>query len=330
MFTECTIRNLKLAPARFSAPLAGFTHSPFRRLLADFGHCGAVWTEMLAGPQLLRENFDRSPWLRRRPDEPPVVYQLMVRDTDPIDRILDRMAENGVAAIDVNLACNAFSIRCCEAGSALFEDFKALTTVTESLRRHWPGLLLAKIRLGSQKPGWESRLKERLMLLSDTGFDAITVHPRFFEERFRRRARLELLPWLRTLTPLPLIANGDLRTPSQTARQSAHLEPACAIMVGRMAIAQPWIFSTWNQVRSIDPAAVWFKFASYATDDFSPTLALSRLKMFTKYFSINFSLGHFFRFDIQNAPTWEDALDRAKRFFDKQPTAIPDPIVGGL
>ena len=151
MFEECVIRGTRFCPARFCAPMAGYTHSAFRRLLAEFGGCGAVWTEMLAARQILEEDFGESPWLRRRPAEGPLVFQLMVRAGDPLERIMNRLGEQGVRAIDLNLACDALSIRACEAGSALFENLGALQSVLHQARRHWPGLLTAKIRLGSQR-----------------------------------------------------------------------------------------------------------------------------------------------------------------------------------
>jgi tRNA-dihydrouridine synthase len=330
VFAQCKIRERHLCPARFSTPLAGFTHSAFRRLLADFGGCGAVWTEMLAGPQILVEDFRHSPWLRRTYRDPLLVYQLMLRDGDPIERILARMGEHGVEAIDLNLACDALSIRACEAGSALFENLGALRSVVRTTRQLWPGLLFVKIRLGSRGPDWGRRLVERLLVLTDEGVDAITVHPRFFEEKFKRRARLELVPWLRSLTTVPLIANGDLRSAEQVTRRATDLKPACAIMIGRMAVAQPWIFAAWHHPPTIDVASVWATMADYLLEDFPPDVALRRLKMFTKYYAANFVLGHRFRVSIQNASSWEKAHETARSFFDTQPALLPDPIVAGL
>lgn len=245
-FAECVLRGRRLAPARFCAPLAGYTHSAFRRLVADFGGYGALWTEMLAGAQILKEDFERSPWLRRRPAEGVVVYQLMLRAGDPVGRILSRLGEHGVEAVDLNLACDALSIRACEAGSALFEDLEALRAVVTEVRRHWPGLLTAKIRLGARRPDWEPRFVERLKLLADSGVDAVTLHPRFFEDKFRRRARHELLAWVASVTRLPLIANGDLLGAESVAEQGEKLRPACAVMIGRMALVRPWLFAAWE------------------------------------------------------------------------------------
>src|ERR1035441_4856672 len=138
MFDECIIRSRRFAPARFCAPLAGYTHSAFRRLVAELGGFGAVWTEMLAGRQILSESFKTSPWLRRRPQESCVVYQLMLNADDPIERILCRMGEAGVEALDLNLACNARSVRACSAGSALFDNLDSLRAVLQKVRRLWP------------------------------------------------------------------------------------------------------------------------------------------------------------------------------------------------
>lgn len=330
MFECCTLRGRRLAPARFSAPLAGLTHSAFRRLLADFGGHGAVWTEMLAGPQVLHEDFERSPWLKRSPRDPLVVYQLMVRHGDPLERILERMGEHGVEAVDINLACNALSVRACEAGSALFEDLEALRAVAGGARRFWPGLLFAKIRLGSRHPHWQARLTERVRVLTDAGIDALTVHPRFFEEKFRRRARLELLGWLSSLTSVPLVANGDIRGEAQLQARAGDLRHARGIMIGRLALVQPWIFAAWDQPLTVDTAQVWQRLADYVEDDFPMVQALRRVKLFTKYYAANFAFGHSFRVSIENSQSLVEARSVAAEFFARNPLRIDEPWVAGL
>jgi tRNA-dihydrouridine synthase len=310
--------------------MAGFTHSAFRRLLTDLGGCGAVWTEMLAARQLLKEDFASSPWLRRRPGDGPLMFQLMVRAGDPLDRILPRLADQGVDAVDLNLACDAFTIRACEAGSALFENLDHLRTVAETARRHWTGLLTAKIRLGSRHPDWRTRFAQRVNLLTCAGFDALVLHPRFFEDKFRRAARHELLAWTASLTPIPLIANGDLTGPATVAARHRELEPACAIMIGRMAIAQPWIFAHWNRPQPIDLPVTWRRLHDYVLDDFPPATALRRLQMFSRYFAANFAFGHRFAVSLANAPTLESLRQRAEAFFAQSPATLAHPVVAGL
>lgn len=327
---ECVIRGRRFAPARFCAPLAGYTHSAFRRLVAELGGCGAVWTEMLAAPQILSENFRTSPWLRRRPQESCVVYQLMVNAEDPLERVLDRLGEAGAEAVDLNLACNAKAIRSRWAGSALFENLESLRVVLHKVRKLWPHVLTAKIRLGHQRPEWQPRFVERLRLLEEAGVDAVILHPRFFEEKFGRRARHELFPWVASLTRLPLIANGDVSGPETLQGQAGHFQSVSAVMLGRMAVARPWIFANWDRPGSVDLAAIWNLMHQYVSEDFQPAVALRRLQMFTKYFAANFKFGHQFKVDLAHATSMDDIRQRAEDFFSRAPITVAQPTVAGL
>jgi tRNA-dihydrouridine synthase B len=264
------------------------------------------------------------------PGEQHLVFQLMVRHGDPLDRILGCLGEQGVEGVDLNLACDAHTIRACEAGSALFEDLRALRSVLGDARRYWPGLLTAKIRLGSRRPDWEARFAERLCLLEEAGFDAVVLHPRFFEDKFRRRARHELLPWAASLTRMPLIANGDFFDRASVEAQAEPLRPACAVMIGRMAVVRPWLFAAWDQSDHPDAAEVWRRLAQYISDDFTPATALRRIQMFTKYYSANFAFGHAFRVAVANAPSLSEAVRRADDFFSRQPALLAHPQVAGL
>ena len=330
MFDACVIRGRRFAPARFCAPMAGYSHSAFSRLLGELGGCGAVWTEMLAGRRTLSESFATSPWLRRRPQEPCTFFQLMVGAGDPLDRILNRLGEHGVEAVDLNMACDALAARSRSAGSALFDNREAISRVAVEARRHWPGLLTAKIRLGSRQPDWQPAFAERLQILEGAGVDAVTLHPRFFGEKLGRRARLELIPWAASLTRLPLIANGDLSGPEQVRSQADHLRPAAAVMIGRMALVRPWLFAAWEKPVSVDLGDVWRKMYDYIMEDFPPRTALRRIQMFTKYYAANFAFGHQFQVEISNAPSLDEILRRAEDFFSRTPAANAQPAVANF
>ncbi|MGO8677956.1 MAG: tRNA-dihydrouridine synthase family protein [Limisphaerales bacterium] len=330
MFDECVIRGRRFAPARFCAPLAGYTHSAFRRLVADLGGCGAQWTEMLAARQILSENFKTSPWLRRRPQEGCLVYQLMVNAADPLERVLDRLGEAGADALDLNLACNARSIRSRSAGSALFENLDDLRVVLRKVRRLWPYLLTAKIRLGHQRPEWQPAFVERLRLIEEAGVDAVILHARFFEEKLKRRARHEVFPWAASLTRLPLIANGDLSGPDAVSTRAGDFQSVSAVMLGRMAVVRPWVFATWDRPECVDLGAIWARMYQNMTEDFPPPAALRRLQMFTKYFAANFKFGHQFNVDLARALSLEDLRRRAEDFFHSAPITVARPAVAGL
>jgi tRNA-dihydrouridine synthase B len=289
-----------------------------------------VWTEMLAARQILSENFTKSPWLRRHPMESCLFYQLMVNSEDPIERVLGRLDEAGADALDLNLACDSRTARSCLAGSALFADFNALSLVLHRVRRHWPHVLTVKIRLGHEGPDWQPRFVERLKLLEGAGVDAVILHVRFVEERFKRRARHELFPWAASLTGLPLIANGDLTDPDSIRQRDQDFRSVRAIMLGRIAVARPWIFSTWDRPANVDLAAIWEKMYYYITEDFPANLAFRRLKMFSKYFAANFKFGHQFITDLARASSLQDMRERAHAFFARAPEITVKPTVFGL
>ncbi len=289
-----------------------------------------MWTEMLAARQILSENFGKSPWLRRHPQGSCLFYQLMVNSEDPIERVLGRLEEMGADALDLNLACNSRTARFCLAGSALFADLDALGVVLHKVRKHWPHVLTAKIRLGHDCPDWQPRLVERMRLLEEAGVDAVILHARFVKEKFGRRARHELFPWAASLTRLPLIANGDLTDPDTIRQKAKDFQPVSAIMLGRIAVARPWIFATWDQPADVDVADIWDRMYRYITEDFPPGLALRRLQMFTKYFASNFKFGHQFKVDLARAASLEDMRERAHAFFSRAPATMAKPSVVGL
>jgi tRNA-dihydrouridine synthase len=165
--------------------------------------------------------------------------------------------------------------------------------------------------------------------LEEAGADAVILHPRFFEDRFRRRARHELFPWAASLTRLPLIANGDLTGPDTPQAQSEHFAPVSAVMLGRMAVIRPWIFAHWDQAGSVDMEAIWGAMCRHLAEDFAPALALRRLQMFTRYFAANFKFGHQFSVDLSQATSLEDIQQRAASFFSRSPATMAQPPLTG-
>jgi tRNA-dihydrouridine synthase B len=321
MLAPLTIRGLTLQPALFCAPMAELTHSAFRRLLADFGGCGAHVTEMLSGRKLLKEDLTRSPYSKRHPTEKRLFYQLMLRPDDPIAEIIARLRTVEPDAIDLNLACYAPVIRKMDACSRLFENVPALARVLQTVRGCWPGPLTAKIRLGSSTIGSEDRFVERLRVIEECGVDAITLHTRYFEDKFKRRSRHELFAWATAQTRLPIIANGDILGPQTLSEAPDRFAAVSGLMIGRMAVARPWLFASWNAPVSVDYPEVWHRLCGYIGDDFLPAVALRRMRLFTKYFARNFHFGHTLDKAMQSASTLDDMRARADAFF-----ATPQPV----
>ena len=110
-FKNLSVDGKTFAPALFLAPMAGVTHSAFRRLVSDFGGYGALTTEMLSSTAFLRENPAVSPFSRRRVCEGSVVYQLRTSGEDILEAAIVKLQEQNPSAIDINLGCPAPEIQ---------------------------------------------------------------------------------------------------------------------------------------------------------------------------------------------------------------------------
>lgn len=326
-----TLRGVTFSPARFCAPMAGVTHSAFRRLVADFGGAGALFTEMICARRLLREDVRQSPTLKRRPAEGKVIYQLMVTEPEIVAPAIERLAVWRPDGLDLNCACPAPKIRQRGAGCELFADRPRLEGVLRALRREWPGLLTVKIRLGRPEPDWRATLEDRLALFADCGVDAVILHPRFTDEKLKRRARHELFPELVARARVPLLASGDLHDAATVRCLADALEGVVGILVGRRAAVQPWVFCGWTDANFVpDPLETWRRFCAYVREDFPEAEVFPRLQSFTAYFARNFRFGHELFRASQSSRTAEELEARALAFLGRRPERLQEPDMAGF
>jgi len=327
-----TLRGVCFDPPLFCAPLAGLTHSAFRRLVAGFGGYGALFTEMLSARSILGESIDRSPCLKRRPQDGRVIYQLLALAPDRLAEAVDRLAPLAPDGIDLNGACPAPLIRQQRGGADLFEDADRLRAVVRVLRASVAGPLTVKIRLGRRTPEWRSRLSERLRLLEDEGVDALTLHPRFSEENLSRTPRYAAYADVAAETRLPIIANGDITGPDAWQAHAADYAGVAGLMIGRMAAVRPWVFAQWhNPQLTVNHADVWNRLFEYVLEDFARAgQALARIKIFTSYFARNFTFGHTLYSAVQGAQDLDTARARANAFLASQPTLLQFPSMDGI
>lgn len=332
MFPPLCLKNLVIRPPLFCAPMAGITHSAFRRLASDFGGQGAMFTEMLSGKALLHEKIGATPFSKKRDQEGTVWYQLALSGQEDIPRIIDKLkAAARPAALDINAACPAPEILPQGYGASLFRDAGRFERVLKAVRRCWDGALTVKCRIGDDNEKWKQTLCERMKLCEDTGIDAVFVHPRYFNEKLKHRARWELFEWICGRTSLPVIANGDIDGAATIADHSSFFASVRGIMLGRIAVVKPWVFRDFGKAPPpIDYAAVWKTFYGYVLEDFPKEKAIGRLKEFTKYFAQNFQFGHELASRVQSAQSLESLYERALAFLNSNPVVTQRPSVAGL
>lgn len=311
--------------------MAGLTHCAFRRLLSDFGGYGGLFTEMLAARKILKEDVLHSPWLKRRPQEGKVIYQLFVTNTDYLPEILARLSTIEPHGLDLNSGCPSPGIRRQGGGARLLTNDGMLRDIVRVMRKNFAGPLTVKLRLGPQTDDWRERIREQLHVLEEEGVDAVTLHPRFTEETRSRDARHGLYAEFVDQTRLPIIASGDITGPDFLRSREQEFKGVAGLMIGRMAVIQPWIFAQWRDPGfTIQPVEVWNRLCDYIAEDFPPQQALSRIKFFTPYLARNFMFGHTLFKTVGSAPDFATARSRGEQFLQQSPERLQNISLAGL
>jgi tRNA-dihydrouridine synthase B len=224
------------------APLAGISDSSFRRLCSS---CGAelVFSEMVSAEGIKRKMKRSIAYLRFLDEERPIGLQIFGSNEESLvsaARIIDQ--EFGPDVIDINLGCPVRKVIKTGAGAALLKDEKRLARIVSLICSAVRTPVSAKIRLG-----WDSdRSVEIARILEGSGISFLTIHARIAREGYDTRAHWDIFDSILNKISIPVIANGDIRSPEDTAHLLKDLG-VHAVMIGRGALGKPWIFSRMQQ-----------------------------------------------------------------------------------
>lgn len=218
--------------------MAGVTDRPFRQLCRRLG-AGHVVSEMVASnPRLKHTNKSR--WRRDHDGEPaPIAVQIVGGDAAILAAAAIDNVREGAQIIDINMGCPAKKVCRKAAGSALLADEGLVAEILQAVVVAVTVPVTLKIRTGSDP---ENRNGVRIAQLAEAaGIQALAVHGRTRACRFKGEVEYDTIRQIRQAISIPLIANGDVSTPEQALRVLEYTG-ADAIMVGRAAQGNPWIF----------------------------------------------------------------------------------------
>ncbi len=236
---------MKLGPLQIDhplllAPLSGITDYPFRKLAMEFG-CGLVFTEMVSAEGLLRKG---DPFLKMGRDEHPVSVQLSGSTPEALARAAEMAEGAGADAIDINMGCPSKKVTDTGAGADLMRFPKKVETILREVRKRIRCPLTIKIRAG-----WDEDHINAIQIskiAEDCGVDAVTLHPRTRSQWFHGQADWNLIKEVKRAILLPVIGNGDVATPLLAKKMLE--ETLCdAVMIGKGALGNPWIFDPQNR-----------------------------------------------------------------------------------
>src|SRR5947199_2688490 len=239
------IGGVRIAPATVLAPMAGVTDTVFRRFIRKLGGCGLIMTESTSADGVLRKKDQKAKrYLHFYEDEHPISAQLFGSDPRVMAEAARMVEGLGFDLVDLNLGCPAKKVVKCNGGSGLLRDLPAIGKIFESVRTAVKIPFTVKFRAG-----WDDEeivCVDLAKMAEDCGLCAVALHARTREQGYSGNARWEWISAVKNAVKIPVIGNGDIRTPEDACAMVA--ATGCdAVMIGRTAPANPWIFRQIEQ-----------------------------------------------------------------------------------
>lgn len=314
-------------PATILAPMAGLTDTVFRQFIRRLGGCGLIMTEFTSGEAIAREwtlpaghpkralrylDFDE--------DERPITAQLFGSDPERLAEAARIVEQLGFDIVDLNLGCPAKKVVKCNGGSGLLRDLSLLERILRAVRGAVSIPFTLKFRSGWSEE--EIVAVDVARLAEDCGLNAIALHPRTRLQGFGGRADWSLIAAVKGAVGVPVIGNGDVETPEDAFRMVA--ETGCdAVMIGRAAASNPWIFrqiaeyaatGAYARPSELDRYEMIRDYYGMLVEDAHPE-ATGKMKQFASYFTHGVRNGAQLRRAIHDAHSAAEIVTRVDEFF---------------
>jgi len=262
---EMRVGPVLVSPATVLAPMAGVTDTVFRRFIrhaslfstdstlvesteasietdvtnAQSG-CGLLMTEFTSADGLARmRESKRRRYLTFYDDEHPIGAQLFGSNAETLAEAASIVEDTGFDTVDLNLGCPAKRVVGCNGGSGLLRDLPKIGEIFRTVRKAVNIPFTVKFRMG-----WNDKqivCVDLARMAEAEGLNAVALHARTREQGYSGQAQWQWIAAIKQAVSIPVIGNGDIRTPEDAAAMIA--ETGCdAVMIGRAAPANPWIF----------------------------------------------------------------------------------------
>lgn len=234
------------------APMEGVSHPLFREIMLEGGGLDLVCTEFvrITGSPISAKQLRGEVVVH---DRCPLSVQVMGNDAERMAEAAEILCQAGAAVVDINLGCPMPRVVRKGVGSAMLKQPKLLTQVLRRMRDATKGLLSAKIRAGfgdaEDRGNPTADAVTIAKIVEDAGADFITVHPRRRADFYSGVADWRIIKRLKQVLSIPVVGNGDVWYAADAIRMMS--ETGCdAVMIGRPALRNPWIFRQIRELRS--------------------------------------------------------------------------------
>ena len=347
------IGNVTVAPATVLAPMAGVTDTVFRRFIRNASvfstdssaavsidtaisnqqsGCGLIMTEFTSADGLSRmRESKRKRYLTFYEDEHPISAQLFGSNPVTLADAARIVEQTGFDMVDLNLGCPAKRVVACNGGSGLLRDLPLIAKIFETVRAAVTIPFTVKFRLG-----WNDNhiiCVELARLAQESGLQSVALHARTREQGYSGQARWEHIAEVKNAVSIPVIGNGDVRTPEDACALIART--SCdAVMIGRAAPANPWIFrqiaqytatGRYDEPTDLDRYRMIRTYFQMLLDEGNPE-AQGKMKQFASWFTHGVPGGAGLRKSIYESKTGETVISAVERFFEPRLSTVEEAI----
>ena len=236
------IGNVQLDNEVFLSPMAGVTDLPFRTICKEKG-CGMLYTEMINAKALCDDDENTKKMLRMDKDEHPVAVQIFGSDPEFMGKAAIIMNQYPNEILDINMGCPAPKVIKNGDGSALMRNPKLAAEVLTAVVKNSEKPVTLKIR-----KGWDDdsvNAVEIAKIAEECGISALAIHGRTREQFYSGKADWDIIAEIKQAINIPVIGNGDVFE-VEDAVNMLEKTKCDAIMIGRGAQGNPWIFNRIN------------------------------------------------------------------------------------
>jgi tRNA-dihydrouridine synthase B len=374
---EVRLGAVVVRPATVLAPMAGVTDTVFRRFIrhaslfsrdqrTEIGDqetenrdqettsdtveapvtnaqsgCGLIMTEFTSADGLARmRETKRRRYLTFYDDEHPIGAQLFGSNAETLAEAARIVEETGFDTVDLNLGCPAKRVVGCNGGSGLLRDLPKIGEIFKAIRKSVTIPFTVKFRMG-----WNDAqivCVELARMAEAEGLNGVALHARTREQGYSGQAQWQWIAAVKQAVAIPVVGNGDVRTPEDAAAMVA--ETGCdAVMIGRAAPANPWIFrqiaqytatGSYERATNLDRYRMIRAYFEMLLTEAEATKDLPRdarmgdptgkMKQFATWFTHGVPGGAKLRAAIYQSRTGPDVLGEVERFFVTQSEAVDD------